>query len=260
MKKYLRLFLCLLLGVLIIFSTSACKEEAENIDEEINDVHQQLEDIAEENKDAKVGDYVIPSEDDFYWEDVEGGVAVVNYYGAEPAIAIPDTLGGKNVVEITSGVFDEYDPKGVELPETLITIGEETFYYCMELVEVKFGNNVKEIGQGAFEGCVALSAVELPDSLEVIGQRAFANCGLIENIDLPTNLKDIGGTSGSQQTTRTYEPVAPKETRTADDTGSIQSKRGPFTYKELIREYNLSSEEIRKFFTKGNIKTIIILE
>ena len=186
----------LALGFIVLFvaSLSACKNTPktyEELSDTISAVEKQMESIADDNSNEIINYYILPNEDDFYWTDVENGVSVENYYGTETAIIIPDTLGGKPVVQITPDVFSEIQPTGVKLPDSLIKICDETFYYCTELIEITFGSGLKEVGNSAFEGCISLRKVEFPDSFESIGEMAFANCISLNEVTLPDGLKYI---------------------------------------------------------------------
>lgn len=80
--------------------------------------------------------------------------------GSETAsvIKIPSTYNGKPVKAIADNVFFNYTHiSGLELPETLETIGK-----------------------GAFKNCTSLKTVLIPSGVTVIGDDAFAGCGEIE--------------------------------------------------------------------------------
>ncbi len=191
MKKVYLILSILLLVLLTACGDIATKTGVDELKDEVSSVDKQIEDIADSNKNKDAGKYITPSEDDFYWTDVEGGVSVDYYYGTDTAIIIPETLGGKPVVQITAELFYEIQPTGVKLPDSLVTIGDETFYYCTELLEVSFGKGLKEIGKSSFEGCVSLKSVEFPDGFERIGESAFANCTSLKSVKLPDGLKYI---------------------------------------------------------------------
>lgn len=60
---------------------------------------------------------------------------------------------------------------------------------CLDHIDLP--DTVLQIGEKAFQDCSALSTVELPQSLNYIGNAAFQNSGL-KTIILPNNLKSIG--------------------------------------------------------------------
>lgn len=190
-KKVLSIFM----AILMMSSLASCTPSQEKTDElkdTISQVENQMDDIAEENKNVDVGTYVTPDESCFSWEDADGGVAITEYTGTDMAVIIPATLDGKNVVDIKSGAFSNVEIKGVKLPDNIVKLGEFAFYYCTTLKEVIFGANTVEIGKEAFEGCVSLSNVELNVSMETIGRMAFATTSSLESISFPEGLKTIG--------------------------------------------------------------------
>ena len=66
--------------------------------------------------------------------------------------------------------------EGLNLPESIETIGHSAFYGCTGLRSVNLGSNLKSIGSSAFELCESLESITLPKSLKVIRENAFRNC------------------------------------------------------------------------------------
>lgn len=163
----------------------------DELKEAIDSVQSEMQQVAEQNSAQEVGEYVTPSESDFLWESVAGGVAITGYTGTATAIFIPDTLDGKNVVEIRNGVFSQSEVVGVKLPNTLTTVTEKAFFYCTTLVEIYFGDNVQQIAGHAFEGCISLSRIYLNSTLKNIGECAFVNCPSLQRIELNDGLEAI---------------------------------------------------------------------
>lgn len=69
----------------------------------------------------------------------------------------------------------------LELPETLVTIGDYAFSDCGNLTSVEMGDSVRTVGAGAFSGCQSLNKVSIGYSVNKIGDKAFAG----------TSVKDI---------------------------------------------------------------------
>ncbi len=89
-----------------------------------------------------------------------GTYYTVTGIGGETAsvIKIPSTYNGKPVKAIADDVFSNYTHiSGLELSETLETIGK-----------------------GAFKNCTSIKTVLIPSGVTVIGDDAFAGCGEIE--------------------------------------------------------------------------------
>ena len=95
----------------------------------------------------------------------------------------------KNLREVTFGegvkhIYDTFEccyhsELTVHLPNTLETIGEETF--CNSSIsEIEIPDSVKYIGQGAFSWCDNLTSITLPSGLESIGLAAFSYSKITE--------------------------------------------------------------------------------
>lgn len=71
--------------------------------------------------------------------------------------------------------------EGLNLPESVETIGHYAFYSCTGLRSVNLSSNLKSIGVSAFEKCTSLESITLPKSLKVIREFAFRNCANFDN-------------------------------------------------------------------------------
>ena len=195
----LKKLIALLVAVACVITLVACGKnkgsEQESLPEKPEDVFDIMESIAEENSDADVSSYVMAAESDLTWEEVEGGVSITGYTGADTAIELPAQISGQNVVAIGSNAFSNTSVAGVKLPDTVETIKYHAFYYLGTLVEVKMGSGVKTIGEGAFQGCASLSNVELNVGLEILGEDCFSTCTSLAEISIPGSVTSIGAGS-----------------------------------------------------------------
>ena len=81
--------------------------------------------------------------------------------------------------------------KIVEIPETVVEIGDYAFLNFQQLEEIKIPNSVKKIGNWAFSWCTSLQEVDIPDSVEYIGDSAFNMSYNITKIKLSNNLTEL---------------------------------------------------------------------
>jgi len=94
------------------------------------------------------------------------------------------TWGGNPIFDIGNKL------KKVKLPESLTSIGFDTFCNCGELVEINFPPNLEAIAGndnwGAFKNCKKLSAVDLSSCTKLtrIGEKTFFGCTALTGIDL----------------------------------------------------------------------------
>ena len=73
------------------------------------------------------------------------------------------------------------DLVSVNLPNTIASIGDGTFFNCTGLLSVVIPDTVSSIGKYAFYGCKSLTAISVPKAVK-IHEEAFKGCaGLIIN-------------------------------------------------------------------------------
>ena len=80
----------------------------------------------------------------------------------------------------------------VEIPGSVKSIGNFTFYGFTGLTSLDIPNSVTTIGDYAFENCTGLTSVEIPNSVTKIGSFAFSNCQSLKQITLPPSIADDG--------------------------------------------------------------------
>ena len=129
---------------------------------------------------------------------VDGSISITDYYGTDGNVVIPETIDGYTVSEIGDYTFYEYfGPhilETIELPNTVISIGEEAFSYCENLKTIIWPDSLQSIGNYAFEGCISLEKVTLPDTISDIGDEVFAYCSSLEEINIPQAMTYIPST------------------------------------------------------------------
>jgi hypothetical protein len=72
------------------------------------------------------------------------------------------------------------------------TVGESTFYNCVNLTDVSIPEGVKKIDAMAFAYCSSLPTVALPEGLTAIGINAFWECSALEEVRLPDSVTELG--------------------------------------------------------------------
>ena len=165
----------------------------------------------------------------FEYEETEDGVAIKLYRGDDNIVVVPDSINGKPVVEISAHSFSGTALRAVYIPDSVKTIGKESFDDCNGLSTLRLpvlgdggdnaflgyifgasapdenavtvppsldmlilGENTTEIAADAFLGCKTLSAVVLPDSVKSIGAAAFYECADLVYLSLGSGIEDIG--------------------------------------------------------------------
>ena len=104
-------------------------------------------------------------------------------------------------LKMTGHDFDKATGKGViTFDGDIATVGENAFYYCVDLSSVTFSANVTSIGKKAFYYCynstnkTGLETVTFAEGsiLETIEESAFYYCRLLSSITIPASVTSIG--------------------------------------------------------------------
>ena len=80
-----------------------------------------------------------------------------------------------SVETIGEEAFRESGLRQVEIPETVTSIQQKSFYLCDELKQVKMTRNVENIDKSAFRGCKVLEQIQMPEKAK-LGSCVFYHC------------------------------------------------------------------------------------
>lgn len=150
-----------------------------------------------------------------------GGVIVTDYTGSSDKVRIPDTLGGKRVVEVRlelckKKINELVMPNSVkefklspEIRETLQYVnipaamtqitnghftemrGNEYAASCEKLSGIFIPEGVTEIGDYALAGSENLASVTIPDGVTRLGDCAFYYCECLTSVTIPDSVIEI---------------------------------------------------------------------
>ena len=73
------------------------------------------------------------------------------------------------------------DIESIDLPDSLIEIGSETFIGCTKLSNIVLGKNLEKIGRAAFTNCESIDTIKIPESVTNIGFEVFDGTPLLKN-------------------------------------------------------------------------------
>lgn len=108
-------------------------------------------------------------------------------------LVIPGEMSGKKLRRISANAFSKHRQlEKVEIPDSVVNIGEGAFYVCTKLSSVKFPKKLRIIEDNAFNYCRALKRVVLPRGTLHIGRRAFYDCHQLSTITIPATVGFIG--------------------------------------------------------------------
>jgi hypothetical protein len=144
-------------------------------------------------------------------------ITVTLYTGSDANVTIPTTINNLTVTTVGNGSKSVFSDSlaSVIIPDSVTTVGNNTFFSCIflasatlgngvsqigdqafwscwELTNVTFGASVTSIGDDAFGLCYTLTSLTIPASVTTIGVGAFYNCLSLTNIAIPANVTNIG--------------------------------------------------------------------
>ena len=82
--------------------------------------------------------------------------------------------------------------KSVTVPSRVLSIGQYAFFGCWQLDSLVLGRSVKTIGNNAFEDCRHLTSIRLPRSIELIGEMAFRDCHNLASVEVGRAMGKVG--------------------------------------------------------------------
>lgn len=105
---------------------------------------------------------------------------------------------GNGVTELPDFCFSHCELlEEIDIPDSILNIGQSCFSGCIKLQSVKLGNGVTELPAYCFSHCELLEEVDISDSITSIGQSCFADCISIKSIQLSDNVAYLGANSFS---------------------------------------------------------------
>lgn len=115
-------------------------------------------------------------------------------------ITVPAAVGGVPVKRIAGGEFMVSSGafegcKGItklNLPDSIIEIGNSAFRGCSKLAEINIPAGVTEIGEHCFNGCESLKSIDIPGSVKSIGNYAFDGCKELREVVISDSVTEIG--------------------------------------------------------------------
>lgn len=131
-----------------------------------------------------------------FYDNSENWIDNVLYCNNILVVAKSDIGGEVSVREgtrvIGKNAFYETKVTKIDLPKSMVRIGDYSFYNCDFLKEVVVSEGLKYIGYSAFYSNDLLSKIVLPDTVTEIGEKAFYSCVRLVDFYSPSSLTKIG--------------------------------------------------------------------
>ena len=125
--------------------------------------------------------------------EINNGYKITQFIGTQSQIVIPDKAQGKSIISIGDKTFYGcINLTSVTIPNSVTSIGNSAFSGCTSLKNVTIPDSITSIGNWAFYNCKSLMSVSIPDSVTSIGDYAFYNCTSLESVALPDSITSIG--------------------------------------------------------------------
>jgi hypothetical protein len=121
------------------------------------------------------------------------GVCITEYTGSDAIVVIPETIGGKTVVEIADGAFVNAETiKGVRFADSIKVLGESAFVNSESIEVIVTGTGLKTIEEFAISCCPNLKQVRLNDGLEIIEAGGIALNDGLKELYIPASVTEVG--------------------------------------------------------------------
>lgn len=108
-------------------------------------------------------------------------------YSDEGIAVVPQ--GVKHIAEMA---FASRQVVGVEMPESVESIGTLAFWHCDNLRDVRLPQSVKDIGDQVFAECCSLTNAVVLSKIKKTSTEMFSKCRQLRHVVLPEGLEGIG--------------------------------------------------------------------
>jgi hypothetical protein len=83
----------------------------------------------------------------------------------------------------------------VTIPNTITSISDSTFVGCLSLTSIMIPSGVTSIDNNAFQDCSSLACIMIPSTVTSINSFAFQKCSSLTSITIPDGVTSIGNST-----------------------------------------------------------------
>lgn len=115
-----------------------------------------------------------------------------NKDSAVTEVKIPSYITAISAPGAPVGAFSQcVNITGVTVPDSVTTLGRESFLECTNLTDIRLPSVLIKIGSETFRSCSKLAHITIPENVTLIDQEAFVNCDSLTNITIPDRVTHI---------------------------------------------------------------------
>ena len=136
----------------------------------------------------------------FKYKNTSGGVEITGYTGNEEVICIPEKMGGKAVVSIAGGAFNNADMKKVIIAKSVTSVASGAFRNCKNLETVVVfdgGFDSYGIGENCFVNCDSFKHFYVNATYTIYESWALFGSGHLDRLMWAKDMKKIIIVGGS---------------------------------------------------------------
>ncbi len=111
---------------------------------------------------------------DFAIEEVNGGYAIRQYFGADTEVTIPEILNAQKVVKISENAFSFSNIEKITISQNIVAIGDRAFRSCSDLKTIIVECSPPTLGIDVFYGINTDFGIYVKNSMDVLDQYRIA--------------------------------------------------------------------------------------
>lgn len=153
-------------------------------------VSRKYEDVnKKENAKVYVGSVNIPSQ--INYKGVDYTVTSIGKYAFSRCDQLTSVTLPHSLTSLEYAAFSFTRLASIEIPNTVIQIGDFAFNNCKKLRSIIIPNSVTDLGVYAFQSCDELKSVRLSNNIPVIKKQTFFECYSLDSITIPNSVTKI---------------------------------------------------------------------